>query len=78
VDSAGNLSFLVRIREDPPAEWSAIIGDAVHNARSALDHLAFALVEANGGSADENTTFPITDKPEGYGDRLRRSLRVWI
>ena len=51
---------------DPPAldpRWSAIIGDCVHNLRSALDHLACQLVIAHGGDPNRATNFPILDKP---------------
>lgn len=44
---------------------AAIIGDVVHNLRSSLDHLAWQLVEANGGTPSdkpgEQTAFPIRD-----------------
>lgn len=46
----------------PPLEASLLVGEAIHNARSALDHLAWALVESEGGSPDENTRFPIMPK----------------
>lgn len=46
------------VREDPPAEWGPMIGDFVNNLRSALDHLAVALVKRSGGATDR-TSFPI-------------------
>jgi hypothetical protein len=36
-----------------------IIGDAIHNVRSALDHLAWQLVEAGGGTPNHRTALPI-------------------
>lgn len=46
--------------EKPPDCLSLIAGDAVHNLRSALDHLIWQLVIANGGKPDElKTEFPI-------------------
>lgn len=42
-----------------PLETSVAVGDVVHNLCSALDHLAWALVESNGGSPSEDTDFPI-------------------
>jgi hypothetical protein len=36
------------LREPPTQEWSAIVGDIVHNLRSALDHLVWQLTLANG------------------------------
>jgi hypothetical protein len=40
-------------------DWALMIGDAVHNLRSALDHLAWQLVIANGGGHAITTQFPI-------------------
>lgn len=44
-----------------PAHWSLLIGDIVHNLRSALDNLAFALVSANVPtlSRPDRVQFPI-------------------
>jgi hypothetical protein len=33
--------------KEPPPDWGILIGDCVHNLRSALDHLAFQLMLAN-------------------------------
>jgi hypothetical protein len=46
-------------REPIPIEWSAVLGDCIHNMRSALDLLANALVAANGGTPTQYTAFPI-------------------
>ncbi|HUZ88828.1 MAG TPA: hypothetical protein VMU49_03245 [Candidatus Acidoferrales bacterium] len=35
-----------------PKPWGPLIGDAIHNYRSALDHLGYALVKAGTASAD--------------------------
>lgn len=54
----------LKVRERPPPEWSPLIGDIVHNARSALDHLAYQLVRKNGRSPTNNTAFPVfTEDP---------------
>jgi hypothetical protein len=42
-----------------PETIPVMIGDAVHNLRSALDHLVWQLVEAGGGVPNEHTHFPI-------------------
>jgi len=44
-----------------PAVLSAIIGDAIHNLRVSLDHLAWQLVIAKGGTPSDATTFPILE-----------------
>ena len=35
------------------------MGDAIHNLRTALDHLVWQLVEAGGGTPNDRTAFPI-------------------
>lgn len=42
---------------DPPLH--TLIGEFLHNLRSALDHLVWQLVEQNGGKPNEHTSFPI-------------------
>jgi len=46
-----------------PAIIPLLVGDAVHNLRSALDHLAWQLVEAAGGVPNKDTYFPICNDP---------------
>lgn len=42
----GDLLYRVRVHRQPPPELSVVIGDLVHNCRTALDHLAWQLVLA--------------------------------
>jgi len=49
-----------------------ILGDFTHNARSALDHLADALVRANGGTPTTQTQFPICVSPFEWPGQVRR------
>jgi hypothetical protein len=42
-----------------PSVMSAMIGDAIHNLRVSLDHLAWQLVTATGSNPGKNTSFPI-------------------
>lgn len=42
-------------------EWGAILGDFLHNTRSALDYLVGALVTASGGTVHDQHQFPICD-----------------
>jgi hypothetical protein len=45
-----------------PREWSSIIGDCLHNARSSLDHLSHEIVRSLGGTpvtGPGGTSFPI-------------------
>jgi hypothetical protein len=45
-----------------PKHTPTILGDALHNLRSALDHAYCILVEANGGTVNKHTKFPFTEK----------------
>ena len=47
-------------RADPlPSSLSLLAGDVIHNLRSALDHLIYQLVIANGAKPDTSTAFPL-------------------
>ena len=71
----GDLLWRVKINRLVPLEWSAIVGDAVHNLRSALDLLAWQLVELNGAQPSRDTCFPITQSAAGqYEQTLKRAL----
>jgi hypothetical protein len=49
-------------RRPPPIRWGVLAGEIVHNLRSALDHLVWQMVLANGGQPQEGAlghSFPI-------------------
>lgn len=49
-----------------PLRFSVLVGEIVHNLRSALDHLAFQLVKAAGNRPTRKTAFPLfTKDPTG-------------
>lgn len=53
-------------------QWGLLAGDAVHNTRSALDHLACRLVEHNGHNTTIRTAFPIwKDEPSDQTEKKR-------
>lgn len=56
----GHEVYRFYLREPIPVEWAAILGDCIHNLRSALDLLANALVTHNGGTPGTYTVFPIS------------------
>jgi hypothetical protein len=61
------------VREPPPLALSVIVGDFIHNLRSALDHLAWQLVLFSGNAPGDRTQFPIfTSEPVGG-----RPLKAW-
>jgi hypothetical protein len=49
----------------PPEQISVIVGDVVHNLRSALDHVVWAL----GNPPDPKSCFPIFDTEDGFSRR---------
>jgi hypothetical protein len=55
----GRKYWRVRVREEMPAEFSAIEGDAIHNLRASLDLLACELVRLNNQS-DDDVYFPFS------------------
>ncbi|PZU05997.1 hypothetical protein [Sphingomonas sp.] len=57
----------------PDRRLALFIGDALHNLRSALDHLACACAIAQGESPD-HTQFPILLKETGLEQKLRKDL----
>jgi hypothetical protein len=59
------IHYLAKVA-DVPAEISLIAGDAIHNLRSSLDHLAHGLVLANGQTPGKNTYFPICENVNKY------------
>lgn len=62
----GDEIFKVKIRAEPPKQWGVILGDVLHNLRSALDLLAWQLILANGGTPDKRTAFPVSDTAEAF------------
>lgn len=58
----------------PPDEIGLIAGDAIHCLRSALDHLAYQLVLANGETPSVNTCFPVFRSQSAYQDNHAQRL----
>ncbi|MGZ4346975.1 MAG: hypothetical protein ACXVE1_04100 [Gaiellaceae bacterium] len=74
-DVLGREWYLLRLPFDPPEpkeRWGLLVGDAMHNTRSALDHLACRLVEHNGKDVNIRTAFPIwASEPKDKNERKR-------
>jgi hypothetical protein len=66
------LHHVYRVSEPPPAGryWGAQIGAVAHALRSSLEHLAWQLVIANGGSPNNATHFPIFQRKPVAGKML--------
>lgn|GEM_PF-1917404 len=61
-----------QIREPPPLRWGVMLGECVHNLRSALDHLVCQLTLLDGGTMEDcaQTQFPIASKCKAQFDRM--------
>jgi hypothetical protein len=78
VDSTKKLLWVEVLKPPPAAELSVIIGDCIHNLRSALDNLAFELALAYQGAPlpsdiEGKSGFPIflAENPAKLDDMLR-------
>ena len=59
-----------------PLRIPAILGDTIHNLRSALDHLAYQLVWVGSGKKpSSHVYFPIADDRTKYIEQRRRQLK---
>lgn len=63
-------AWTVRISMPVPSDLSTIIGDVVHNLRSALDLLANDLVRLNGQST-KSVYFPFADSERGLSEMIK-------
>ncbi len=61
-----------QIREPPPLRWGVMLGECVHNLRSALDHLVCQLTLLNGGTIEDcaQTQYPIASKGEAQFEAM--------
>jgi hypothetical protein len=62
-----------------PPHWGLLLGDVVHNFRSALDHIAWALYKRGNASnlrpgQEARIYFPIYDDREDFNNSLARKL----
>jgi hypothetical protein len=58
-----------------PATISLMVGDAIHNLRSALDHLVYQLVLANLETPSRDTSFPIYDSASKYKAHCQAKIK---
>lgn len=72
-----------QVREPPPLRWGVMLGECVHNLRSALDHLVCQLTLLDGGTMEDcaQTQFPIASESEaqfeGMANRRIPRLSRW-
>jgi hypothetical protein len=78
-DDAEPHHYVARLKtvREPPPELSPIIGDIVHNGRSALDHLAWLLVKKAGNRPElGRPQFPIFTK-DPFDRTLYANTKKW-
>jgi hypothetical protein len=66
--------FRVRYLDPIPPDWAIALGDFLHNARSALDHLAYLVVMEGNGGMDEWTQFPVLHNPWDWPKECQRCV----
>ena len=73
---AGEQKWVFRGAEpEVPIEWSIRAGEVLYNLRSALDHLVWQLVLANGHEPTRDTQFPILNEGEEWTSRTVKCLK---
>lgn len=76
-DTGEQVVNLRILKEPENPEWGLILGDMVHNLRSALDHLVWQLVLLNGEKPRRQNQFPIIGtEPEYWEVAQNRSESV--
>jgi hypothetical protein len=76
--NADKTSYIYRIEPGslPDPRIATILGDAIHNMRSSLDHLAWQLALLNTATPYHRTEFPIyKDRTSGNVKAVRRKLQ---
>src|SRR5271155_2865741 len=75
-EEACETTFFLGPLPEMPAVLSVFLGDAIHNLRSALDHLAFALVKCSDPlSPAKHVYFPICQSPKEYIPESERKTK---
>lgn len=72
---SGPTSVRVHVRAEPPEHLGLVLGDALHNARTALDHVVCRLVEHGGGVVGPDTMFPTAKQMADWPRWVRKRLR---
>lgn len=75
--NADKRHFIVKVQRNIPPEWSAIVGDAIHNARAALDLLMVAVVKHCDPSraSFKHVHFVIRESQKEFEDALPKNIK---
>lgn len=63
-------SWVIHVREEVPPEFSAILGDCIHNLRASLDLLACEIVRLS-GNGDDDVAFPFSKSAATFETTLK-------
>jgi hypothetical protein len=63
------------VKENPPLRLGVLLGDVVHNLRSALDHLMWQVTLLDGGRPNRDTQFPVVLEDKSTFDK-RAQTRI--
>lgn len=75
-EQARECIYRIKYKDPLPARLSLIAGDAIHNLRSVLDGLFWALLQKYG--ARDNISFPLRKTPEGFQESRIKLQRIRI
>lgn len=80
IDEKGHSVISLRKTEPLDSNLPLIVGDCVHNLRSALDHLVYQLAILNGAGPDaaSKTAFPIYLKPNVFKNVVNDKVAPFI
>ena len=75
--AAGRIVFRGTASKPCPEIWSVLIGECLHNLRSALDYMVWDLVILETGKppVGDKTQFPIFTAPGRYTDAAKKYLK---
>jgi hypothetical protein len=64
------VAIALRVTQPPPIMLSLLVGEVAHQLRSALDHLAYALVQRAGNTPTRFTSFPVLTARPAKGIKI--------
>jgi hypothetical protein len=62
----GEITIELLFNEQIPTTLSLVLGDAIHNLRTALDHAVWELIGLDGGTQDRSTSLPTASNQRDY------------
>ncbi len=74
----GRRNYDIFIKRELPDSVPFLIGDAIHNLRSALDHVAYELVKRSGRTPSQGLVFPIKDTRKEVIETIKSEIQVAV